>query len=365
MRGPTLLLIALALVLGSCGDANAGAAGSVVEAHVVRVIENGERTVPGVPGAQLFQRLEIQLDSSLFRGETQTVEWTGRRALDRAGLLHEGDRLLLSVLREGDKRTYAVQEVVRIPQLAPLGALLVVALLLVARVAGLASLAGVAVSIGVLLLALVPAVQRGGDPLVATVVGSAAAVCVAVLAAAGPGRAGVAALAGALAGLTVVTGLGLAALAAARMTGYTTDDAVTLFAATDGKLDVARLALAGVIVGSLGALVDLSVERSHAVLALVAADPDLRGRALYIAAVRGAGAHVGSVMGTLAFASLGAALPLALLLFLDVQPRSTVLNGDEMAAAVVTVLAASLGLVASVPVASAAAVALAREGTPT
>lgn len=353
-------LALVAVLLAACGDANTGTSGTVVEAHVVRVVENGERTVPGVPGTQLFQRVEVQLDSSLFRGEHETIEWSGHPALDTAGLLHPGDRVLLNVLREGDKRTYQIQEVVRLPQLAPIAGLLVVALLAIARLAGLAAVAGLAASVGVFLLALVPAVQHGGDPLVATAVGAGAAAAVAVFAAAGPGRAGVAAFLGAIGGLVAVAGLGAVALAAARLTGYTTEDASSLFAATNGTADVARIALAGVIAASIGALVDVAVAQSRVVRDLAAADPELRGRALYLSAVRAGRAHVGPLMSTLTFAYLGGALPLVLLVFLDLQPRAATLNGDEMAAAIVTVLVASLGLVVAVPVATAAAAVLAR-----
>lgn len=355
-------LVLIAVLLVACGDANSGTSGSVVEAHVVRVVENGERTVPGVSGTQLFQRLEVQLDSSLFRGEHETIEWSGHPALDTAGLLRPGDRVLLSVVREGDKRTYQIQEVVRLPQLALLVVLLLVALFAIARLAGLAAIAGVAASVAVFLLALVPAVQRGGDPLVAVAVGACAAAAVAVFAAAGPGRAGIAALLGAVGGLVAVAGLGAAGLAAARMTGFTTEDASSLFAATGGGLDLARVALAGVIAASIGALVDVAVTQSRAVLDLAAADPGLRGRALYLSGVRAGRAHFGPLMGTLTFAFLGGTLPLVLLVFLDLQPRSATLNSAEMAAAVVTVLAASIGLVVCAPVTTAVAVALAGEG---
>ncbi|MDE3194153.1 MAG: YibE/F family protein, partial [Chloroflexota bacterium] len=160
-------------------------------------------------------------------------------------------------------------------------------------------------------------------------------------------------------GLVAVGGLGAAALAAARMTGYTTEDAATLAAAAGGGVDVARIALAGVIAASIGALVDVGVAQSRAVLDLAVADPDLRGRALYLAGARAGRAHLGPLMGTLTFAYLGAALPLVLLVFLDLQPLSATLNGDRMVAALVTVLVASLGLGVAVPIATAAAAALA------
>lgn len=338
---------------------NAGASGAVVEGHVVRVVQTGERQVPGVERGQLFQSLEIELDSSLFRGERVTVEWGGRRALNASGLLREGDRVLLTVTREDRLRTYTIAEVVRMPSLGPIALLLVLALLGVARVRGLAALAGLAASIGVFLLAIVPALQRGDDPLFASIVGSVAVLFAAVFVVHGFGRKSVAALGGTLAGLLAVGGLGALALSAARMSGFSSEESIFLAVATDGRIDIARLALAGIIVGSLGALVDMSVGQASTAFELATVDPELRGRALYLSALNVGRDHIGSLINTLGLAYFGGALPLVLLLSLGFQPLSVALNSEAMALSMITVLVASIGLVLCVPITTAFAVFLA------
>ena len=353
-----LLFVATALIFAACGDANAGASGTVVDGHVTRVIETGQRAIPGSDRGALFQRVEVQLDSSLYRGETATIEWGGRRALNAAGLLREGDHVLLTVTRDGSQRTYTIAEVVRLPGLAPLAVLLVITLVGIARIAGVAALGGLAASIAVFLLAIVPAIQRGDDPLIATVVGSVLVLVASVFVIHGFGRKSVAALVGTLCGLVAVGGLGALALAMTRISGLSSEDAIFLAVATDGRIDIARLALAGVIVGSLGALVDMSVGQSSATFELAAADPGLRGRSLYISALRVGRDHIGSLINTLALAYFGGALPLVLLLSLNYQPLSVAINSEEITTSILTVLVASIGLVLCVPVTTAAAVTL-------
>lgn len=356
------MLAAFAVVLlASCGDVNTGTSGTVVEGHVVRVLQTGQRTVPGVERGQLFQRLEVELDSSLYRGERVTLEWGGRRALTPAGLLGEGDRVLLALSREGTQRTYTIAEVVRLPALIPYVALLLVVLLGIARLAGLAALAGLGASVAVFLLAIVPAIQRGEDPLLATVIGSVAVLAASVFVVHGFGAKSVAALGGTVAGLIIVGGLGAMSLAAARMSGFTGEETIFVSVATEGRLDIARLALAGVIVGSLGALVDMCVGQSSATFELAAVDPELRGRALYLSALRVGRDHIGSLINTLALAYFGGALPLVVLLSLGFQPLAVALNSEEMIVSVITVIVASTGLVACVPVTTALAVTLVGE----
>jgi uncharacterized membrane protein len=351
-----------ALVLTACEDWNRGQGQSVLDAHVVRVIETGDRNPTPTGMRQPYQRLELQLDSGLYRGEVVTVEWGGRRALDPNGFLRAGDQVLVAETRDGGQRNYAIQEIVRLPGLAPFAVVLFVALLAVARLKGLAALAGLAASIAVFLLAIVPALQRGGDPLVATLVGAAGVVTVSVFVVHGANRKSLAALLGTLAGLVVITVIAVVGLATLRLTGLGTEDQIFLAVGTDGRIDMPRLVLAGVIVGSLGALVDMCVGQASATMELASLEADLSRAQLYRSALNVGHDHIGSLVNTLALAYFGGALPLVLLLSLGFQPISVALNSEEIIGSIFTVLAASIGLVLCVPITTAIAVYFARRG---
>jgi uncharacterized membrane protein len=350
-----------AVLLAACGDWNRGQGAAVVDAHVVRVIETGDRNPAPTGMRQPFQRLELQLDSGLYRGEIVIVEWGGRRALDPNGFLSAGDRVLVSESREAGTRRYAIEEIVRLPALVPLGVGLFVALLAVARLKGLAALAGLAASIAVFLLAIVPTLQRGGDPLSATLVGAVGVVTVSVFVVHGPNRKSLAALIGTLAGLVVICVVAVIGLATLRLTGLGSEEQIFLAVGTDGRINMPRLVLAGVIVGSLGALVDMCVGQASATIELAAADPELEPRDLYRSALNVGHDHIGSLVNTLALAYFGGALPLVLLLSLGFQPLAVALNSEEIVESILAVIAASIGLVLCVPITTAVAVFLVRQ----
>src|SRR5260370_3946017 len=115
-------LLFAAAFLASCGALVEGGGGDVVSGHVVGVLENGNRPPVGSGLPQPFQRLRVQLDQSLYRGDVVELGWGGRRALDANGFLRPGDRVLLSVTRNGNDRTYSILEVVRLPAPGPLAA---------------------------------------------------------------------------------------------------------------------------------------------------------------------------------------------------------------------------------------------------
>ena len=323
------------------------------------MVETGDRN-PTPPGLrQPFQRLEVQLDETLYRGDIIEVQWGGRRALSGNGFLHPGDGVLLELTQEGGTRTYTIAEVVRLPALVPVTIALVLALLAIARLKGLAALAGLASSVAVFLLVIVPALQRGDDPLIATLVGSVGVVTISVFVVHGFNRKSLAALLGTIGGLGVVATTAAIAVAAARMSGFGTEDQIFLAVGTEGRIDMPHLVLAGVIVGSLGALVDMSVGQASAVTELAAVDPELRGAALYRSALNVGRDHIGSLVNTLALAYFGGALPLVLLLSLGFQPLALAINSEEIIESMIAVIAASLGLVLAVPMTTAIAVALA------
>ncbi len=358
MAQRTLILLAvLAGLLASCSDLNVGSTGSVEDAHVTRVLQTGERIVAGRP--QPFQRLALQLDGGLYRGDEVTVEWGGRTALNAGGLLHEGDRVLVSVDRDaGNTRTYTIQEIVRLPALVPVAGLFAAALLVVARLKGLASIAGLAGSVGVFLLLIVPSLRRGEDPLAAVLLGSLAVLLVAVFVVHGFNRKSIAALVGSAASLGAVAGVAALALPAAHITGLGSEEAVFLAVAT--PIDLSRLVFAGVLLASLGALVDMAVGQASATFEIASVDRDLGRRGLYAGALNIGRDHIGSLVNTLALAYFGGTLPLLLLLSLGNTPLSLALNSETVAGSVMAVLIASVGLVVCVPITTAVAVLLAR-----
>lgn len=351
-----LVAAVAALALTACTDWNRSEGASVLDAHVVRVLETGDRN-PEPTGVRLpFQRVELQLDGGLFRGDVVTVEWGGRRALNSGGFLRAGDRVLVTETREGVERKYTIDEIVRLPGLVPFGLFLFVALIAVARRKGLLALAGLASSVAVFLLAIVPALQRGGDPLLPTLAGAAAVVTVSVFVVHGLNWKSLAALLGTYAGLVIVATIGVMGVATLRITGLGSEDQIFLSIGTDGRIDMQRLVLAGVIVGSLGALVDMAVGQASATMEIAAAHQRIEPRALFRSALNVGEDHIGSLVNTLALAYFGGAMPLILLLSLGFQPLAVALNSEGIIESVLTVLSASVGLVLCVPITTAIAV---------
>ncbi|MFG2990702.1 YibE/F family protein [Streptomyces sp. NPDC048257] len=249
---------------------------------------------------------------------------------------------------------YSVIDVNRKLPMALLAGIFAVAVVLVGRMRGLFALIALVVSFGVLTLFILPAILQGSNPLVVAVVGASAIMLIALYMCHGlTARTSVAVL-GTLVSLLLIGLLGAVFIDWAFLSGNT-DDNTGLIHGLYPDIDMSGLLLAGVIIGSLGVLDDVTVTQTSAVWELHQADPSMGPRALYRAAIRIGRDHIASVVNTLVLAYAGAALPLLLLFSIANSSMGSVANSELVAVEIVRTLVGSIGLVASVPVTTALA----------
>ncbi|MFJ2113065.1 YibE/F family protein [Streptomyces sp. NPDC087850] len=249
---------------------------------------------------------------------------------------------------------YSVTDVDRKFPMALLAGIFALAVIAVGRMRGVMALVALVVSFAILTLFILPAILQGSNPLIVAVVGASAIMLIALYACHGlTARTSVAVL-GTLISLLLIGLLGSLFIGWASLTGNT-DDNTGLIHGLYPEIDMSGLLLAGVIIGSLGVLDDVTVTQTSAVWELRQADPTMGPRALYRAGIRIGRDHIASVVNTLVLAYAGAALPLLLLFSIAQSSVGSVANSELVAEEIVRTLVGSIGLVASVPVTTALA----------
>ncbi|WP_438452472.1 YibE/F family protein [Streptomyces asiaticus] len=267
-----------------------------------------------------------------------------------------GQELKLAYAPKAPKELqYSVSDVDRSMPMALLAGLFALAVVVVGRLRGVFALVALAISFGVLTLFILPAILQGSNPLVVAVVGGSAIMLLALYMCHGlTARTSVAVL-GTLVSLLLIGVLGSLFIGWASLTGNT-DDQTGLVHGLYPNIEIRGLLLAGVIIGSLGVLDDVTVTQTSAVWELRDADPTTPRRKLYGAAMRIGRDHIASVVNTLVLAYAGASLPLLLLFSVADSGVGTVATSEIVAEEIVRTLVGSIGLVASVPVTTALAV---------
>ena len=128
-----------------------------------------------------------------------------------------------------------------------------------------------------------------------------------------------------------------------------TDDSSVLLGGLDNSIDPRGILLAGIVIGALGVLDDVTVTQVSAVWELKRARPEMTTVEIMRPALRIGRDHISSTVNTLFLAYAGAALPLLLLFTEAGQGITGVLTREVVATEIVRALVGSVGLVASVP----------------
>ena len=260
----------------------------------------------------------------------------------------QGDDVVLIEGEGPDGVVYAIVDHQRGTQLWLLAAAFALALIAFGRWRGLTALAGLAVTFLLLVFFVVPAILAGQPPLLVAIVGSAAIMLTVLYLTHGFTLATTVAVLGTLSSL-VLTGL-LSALAVASMhlTGITDD--ISSSVGVTHQVNMQGLLLAGIVIGSLGVLDDVTVTQSATVAELARANPAYGHRQLYTAGARVGRAHIASVVNTIVLAYAGSSLPLMILIVANSDSLGAVVTDQLIAQEIVRSAVATLGLVAAVPI---------------
>jgi uncharacterized membrane protein len=228
---------------------------------------------------------------------------------------------------------------------------------------GLGALTGLVASLVVLIVFTLPAILDGQPAVLVALVSAAFIALVALHLAHGFGVAtGVAAL-GTFASLLLTGVLAAMFVGASNLTGLLDENALLLDVAA-GQIDMRGIVLAGIVIGSLGVLDDMTVTQVSAVAELSRAQPGLGRRGLFDVALRIGRDHVSSTVNTLVLAYVGASLPLLLLFTEAERGLGDIATSEVVATEIIRSLVGSIGIVASVPITTGLAVWVLRPADP-
>ncbi|HEY7223884.1 MAG TPA: YibE/F family protein [Micromonosporaceae bacterium] len=263
-----------------------------------------------------------------------------------------GDDVLVTEVVDPDNpsvRFYDIADNQRGTQLFVIVLIFAGATIIFARLRGLAALGGLAISFAVLLLFVVPDIMQARNPVLVAVVGSAAIMFAVLYLTHGINVNTTVAVLGTLVSLVITGVAATLAASATHLTGVTSEDDYDL-ALYYGTVDLRGLLLAGIIIGSLGVLDDVTVTQAVTVGELHAANPRMSRLQLFRSASRVGRAHIASVVNTLVLAYAGASLPLLLLIYAGGSHIGTIITGQLAAQEIVRSVVGSLGLISAVPI---------------
>jgi len=321
-----------------------------LEGRVSQILEEKQVTPMGIKESQLYQKLEILVTNGSLKDKKITIE-NGNLPMSNLQKYKVGDELVITFSKDFEGNdSFFITDYVRRGALAWLFIIFVVMAVAIGRWQGMASLIGMGISFLVIFKFILPKIYAGGDPVQIAILGSLVIIPATFLLSHGVNKKTGIAVVGTLISLVVTGILAHIFVDASKLTGFASEEAGFLQAFKPGLINIKGLLLAGIIIGVLGVLDDITISQSAIVQQLKAANPKLKAGELYKKAMAVGKDHIASMVNTLVLVYTGAALPLLLIFIDNPHPFSEIVNYEIIADEVVRTLVGSIGLILAVPI---------------
>lgn len=265
--------------------------------------------------------------------------------------LREGQRVVLyAEIDNGEIATIGIQGYARDYYIYILLGIFVAVLLLIGGKKGLLALVTLVLMGVVIVFALLPLVLRGYNPLMLAIVFSSLIAVVTLFIVGGFNNKSLAAICGVIGGLIFAGILAVIFGNSAYLTGFSSEEAQMLtFIDEAQSIDIRGLLFAGIIIGTLGAVLDVGMSVASSMFELKKSVPNIKPMDLFNTGMNIGRDIMGTMVNTLILAYTGGALPLLLIFRAYEIPYEQIINMDLIATEVVRSLVGSLGLMTAIP----------------
>ncbi len=302
------------------------------------------------------ERVEIRITfrNGPLRGSTETLEII--QLTDSRLELTAGREYLFLVDHFDDgTRQCSISDRYRIPAVVGFIAFACSAFTVLTGMAGLKALLGLFFSLFLLLGWFVPKLAQGSTPVPFTIL-AVAGVSILTIIFVVPRRAlWPIPFIGAVGGTIAASITGWIMVAMWNLTGLENDSAVLLFSLAP-QMELRGLLLAAVMVGAIGAVLDVAISVTSTMAELYSYDPNITLRRLWQAGINVGSDVLGSMINTLILAYLGSSLPFVVLISLEGPDLTALINDSHIAQEFLRSVAGTVGLLLTIPVTATAGV---------
>jgi len=318
----------------------------------VQAVESSEGELLG--RKLITQKLTLKILDKDKKGEIIVVENGGGTDLQESQIYKKGDVLVVVKTKVADKEQYYIQDRYRLPGLLGMVIFFLILTIIFAGKQGIGSMLGLIASVGVLVGYLVPSLLGGQNPVLVTFIASFTIITLTIFVSHGFRVRTFIAFASM--NITLILAYIISAIFVylAHMFGVGSEDTFYLASITNVDLDLRGILLAGVIVGMLGVLDDVTVAQAATIDEIKRANPSTKFKQLYQAGMSVGRDHIASLVNTLALAYVGSSLPLFLLLYINSAnvPIWVTLNSEFIGQELVRTLSGSIAIILAVPITS-------------
>lgn len=297
------------------------------------------------------QMVKVKVTCGKYKNQTLLIQNEVSSEFLGAISAKVGDKLIVDIIEEdGFFQSAHVADYQRDWFVFLLIAIFILVLVEIGHYSGLKALGSLVLTFLLLGKVLLPLILRGYNPILLASLISIVITFVTLLITNGVSLKSWAAIIGIITGLIVAAGLAILGSKLINLTGLSMDEASVLWILTDGKLNFAGLLTAGIIIGSLGAVMDVAVSIASSMNEIADLNPDLNFKELFATGINVGRDISGTMSNTLILAYAGSSLPLLLLLQANSVQFLKIINMDMIVGELIRGLVGSIGLMITIPI---------------
>lgn len=317
-----------------------------VEAKVIRVLDITEDNV-----SDWMSSTTITFEAEITNGVDQNEIITATQNLrnDSATLereVSEGDKILM--VSNNDEWHFA--GFVMIDKIMMLGAVFIILLLLLGGFKGLNAILSLGFTCAAIFAVFIPSILSGKNIYMAAIIVCTYSIIFSLFLINGVNKKSLSAIVGCFGGVIAASVLTLFMSRALGLTGIVDGDSLfLLYLPTENPIDLRAIIFAGIIIGAVGAIMDVAVSISSALWELKTQAPNLTFGEIFKSGINIGKDIMGSMANTLVLAYIGGSLSTILLLIVHAESFADLLNRELVIVEFLQALIGSLGILLTMP----------------
>lgn len=301
----------------------------------------------------LKQVVEIKILTGEYKGQIITVDNYMNNNVYYDILLKKGDKVTIAVGEASSD--YELPEIfisgfARDGYEFYIALFFILLLILIGGMKGVKAILALSISILMIIFVMLPLILKGYSPIILSVLLTVVIATLTLFIIAGINIKSASAIIGTTAGVIAAGLIAYIVGNVAKLTGLSSHEASMLMYIPQGiTFDYKGLLFAGIIIGTLGAVMDIAMSIASSMYEIREIEPNINTRDLIAAGINIGKDIMGTMTNTLILAYTGTSIPLMLIFIAYDYPLVEILNMDLIATEIIRSIAGSIGLVLAIP----------------
>lgn len=300
----------------------------------------------------MIQKVVLKVTTGKFKDQIFTIDNILSDSIVYDIPVKNGEEVLVHIeeLEDGTVNVY-IADYIRDKYIYILAIIFALSVIWVGRFKGVKTVLTIIVSVFLIFKVLIPGLLKGYNPIFLAVFIAIIITVFSVYFISGVNRKSTSAILGSMAGVIIAGGLAFIVGSKVKLTGLSSEEGIMLlYLPQQVKFNFKELLFAGILLGSLGAVMDVAMSIASTIEEVNKNNSKLNIRELFSSGMTVGKDIMGTMTNTLILAYAGSSIPLLLIFTANSTSFNKIINLDIIATEMVRSLAGTIGLVLTIPI---------------